>query len=620
MRRAATGVALSAMVALAACGGSDDASPVTPNLPDDPSTDPTFRNAAFVFDVNLRKGTVNVKAPEVKLNPSIAKLGNGVIGRQTPEQPLASILSNDVISITTSNFFASTVGAINPNEVRVLFDVQVQNILPGIELITPTFPQAPAGQAGLILFPFSVNVTTTTGGVGTENGNEVIVELPSRGEVRPNVYWNGSATPDRPTFPTLPAAGGDPFSFFNDAACTGTPAPNSESDCYRYETFGPIGPGAISAARTVGFDITATVGEFRARLIAAADLRASGAAATGALDVNVTSPERGALQGVTVSVTGVATPVLTNAAGLAQFPTLGLGARTVALSTLPAGCTTPASQPATILGGQTATVNFSVTCTALAGTVSGTITRAGAGTQNLAGVTVTIDPAAAGLANVTATSTGGPATAAYTANVPLGTGAGAGAGAVTLSNLPSGCAAPAAGAYTGLTSGGTQTVSFTVTCDAPAARDEFTSTWGAIAAGQVDLTITFNPAGFDNPEFPGVDQVGAVQAITTLTGSGVARLTAVTAFAPAGTIFATPTINFVAPSVAWVTNTTAPGGLQALGPVAGLRFTVGAGAAGTVTTSTNVQEIATPLGDAYTYTFSGAGQNINVNEATLTIP
>lgn len=616
LRRAASGVTLAALVALAACGKGGDESPAAPNLPDDPSGSPTFRNAAFVFDVNTRKGTVKVTAPQLKLDPSVARIGTGSIGRQTPAQPLASILSNDVIAITTSNFFASLVGAINPNEVRVLFDVQVQNILPGIELITPTFPAAPAGEAGLLLFPFSVNVTTTTGGVGTENGNEVVVELPSNGQVRPNVFWNGSATPDRPTFPALPGAGGEPYSFFNDAACTGTPAPNSESDCYRFETFGPIGPGAISAPRTVGFDITATVGEFRARLIAAADLRAAGGAATGSLDVNVTSPQRGPLASVTVAVTGL-TAGTTNAGGLAQFASVGLGSRTIALSTLPTGCTAPASQSVTILAGATATANFSVTCVALSGTVTGTLTRTGAGSQNLAGALITINPDAAGIANVTATATGGPATASYSAAVPVGTGAGAGAGSVAVSNLPSGCAAPAAGAYSGLVDGGTQTVGFTITCSAPPARDVFASSWGA-ATSTVDLTISLDPSGFDNPEFAGVDQVGAVQAITTLTGSAASRLTAVTGVA-AG-IFATPTLNFVAPSVAWVTNTTTAGGLQTNGAVATLRFTVGAGAAGTVTTSTNVQEIATPLGDAYTLIFSGAGQNIDVIEATLTLP
>jgi hypothetical protein len=83
--------------------------------------------------------------------------------------------------------------------------------------------------------------------------------------------------------------------------------------------------------------------------------------------------------------------------------------------------------------------------------------------------------------------------------------------------------------------------------------------------------------------------------------------------------FASPTIGGTLPSVSWLTNTTG-GDRTMLTDVVKLRFTIGAGAAGAVVTSTTVQEISTSLGDAFNLVFSGAGQNIDVVEATVTLP
>jgi hypothetical protein len=71
--------------------------------------------------------------------------------------------------------------------------------------------------------------------------------------------------------------------------------------------------------------------------------------------------------------------------------------------------------------------------------------------------------------------------------------------------------------------------------------------------------------------------------------------------------------------VSHLANTTG-GDLFVLANVAVLRFTVGAGTAGSVTTSTTLQEVSTGGGDPFNLVFTGAGQNIDVIEATLTVP
>src|SRR5262245_24934734 len=116
-RRSIAGLMTAVMLGLAACGDGDDLG-AGPNLPDDPDPNPQFEQAAFVFDVNVRKGTVKVTEPKLKLDASVAALGRGTYNRlnaKVVERPRFSILSSDAISVSTSNFFASQVGAIAPN-------------------------------------------------------------------------------------------------------------------------------------------------------------------------------------------------------------------------------------------------------------------------------------------------------------------------------------------------------------------------------------------------------------------------------------------------------------------------------------------------------------------------
>jgi hypothetical protein len=629
-RRVIAGAFAAGAVALGACSNDKGASQ-GPELPGNPIDTPTLTRAAFLVDVDTRNGRMKVTPPELTgVNPSIIAF-NGPKGARSQN---FSLLTRDVINLQVSNFFASPVGAVQPNKIRVFFDVAVENKLSTVRLITPTFPQAPAGQSGLLIFPYSATAVTAAGGASVAEDNVVVITLPSGGAVTPSVDWNGGAALDRPSFPFPPGAGGNPFSFFNDKSCTAVPDPQAPTDCFRYETYGVVQPAVVTGSRRVGFDIDATVGQFRVFVLAAADLEPATVQA-GTVTGTITGDDgRGPLANVEVTIQG-RPPILTNASGVYTdnaVPAPSNRTVTVNVATLPAFCQppqatgnlTPANgQSVTVSASGTSTQNYTVDCAPVppqVGTVNGTLTRTGTGSQNLAGITVTVNPDAVGPANVVTTSTGGPATANYSAaNVLVGTGTGAGAGVVTLSNLPGGCTAPPAGTYSGLTDGGTQTVNFSIQCDAPPARYVYRNTWGTISGGSVDLTISFDPSGFNDPAIngAGADGFSGYQAITTLTGTAASRFTAVSGVAAAP--FGTPTLGGTLPSVSHLANTTG-GDLFVLANVAVLRFTVGAGTAGSVTTSTTLQEVSTGGGDPFNLVFTGAGQNIDVIEATLTVP
>jgi hypothetical protein len=94
-------------------------------------------------------------------------------------------------------------------------------------------------------------------------------------------------------------------------------------------------------------------------------------------------------------------------------------------------------------------------------------------------------------------------------------------------------------------------------------------------------------------------------------------LTAVTPIATG--VFSAPTIGGTLPTVAWLANTAIADQFGLTG-VATLQFLIGSGPAGTVTTQTTVQEISALNADPFPLVFSGAGQNIDVTEATLNLP
>jgi hypothetical protein len=594
--------ASAAAIGLAACQGGDNAG-AGPVLPPDQPQNPQYRNAAFIFDVNTATKTVKVTEPSTKLN-----LAPGIVGG--PNSISFSIIAGDVIQLTTSNYAASTVGQFAPNKIRVTFDVSLTNKLASVQLITPTFPTPPAGVTGVLLFPYSTTVTTTSGGVSVGgDGTDVIIEQPNRGQTAPSIDWNGDGS----------AGSGAPFNFFNDADCSAAGA----NDCYRWEAYAsPLAAGATSLARTVGFDIDPTVANFRARLIVAADLQNSGPAPVGTVAGTVTSPSAGAIIGAIIAVTPGAGLTGTSGAGgaysIANVPT---GPKTVAITGgLPAGCTIPASQSATISNGVTSTVNFTVTCPAPSGGLSGTITRTGAGTQSLAGLTVTATPAAAGTSTSSGTSTGAASPFAYSLPaVQIGLGAGAGNGSVALSNLPAGCTNPGAGSYTGLTAGGSAIVNFTVDCIVPPAFYQLTESWGPITAGQVVLTISFDPTTRNDPAINGAgadDFSGFVGNINY----GSARLTTAAgacvkgANAPFDLVF---TVNLAfAPQTLRIVGAASGNGATTPVTVATCTFTVGAGTATTITTATSGLQVSSFNGGANT----NISANTQVTEGSLSIP
>jgi hypothetical protein len=556
-------------------------------FPDNPGSNPQFRNAAFIADVNMRTGEIKVIAPITTITPGAPSSSMSPMMMNSSSGPGInySILAGDVVELTTSAFAASNVGQFTPGKVRVTFDVNITNRLSSVQLITPTFPTPPAGVTGVLLFPFE-NVTIVTSGGTTVGGDgtEVIVEQPSRGAVEPSVDWDGA-----------------PHNFFNDAGCSG-----ADNDCYRYQTFAtPLAAGGTSEAQNVGFDIDPTVGRFRARLIVAADLQNSGAAPTGTVAGAVTSPQRGALSGVTVTVTSGNFTGTTNGGGAYSIANVTTGPKTVSLSNLPAGCTNPGSQNTTVTSGNTSTVNFTVVCTVPSGTISGTISSSQGGGLN--NVSVSATPTGGSAVGPVSTSAAG----AYSlAGVPVG---GAGTGNLSLANLPANCTNPGAIPYSGLTDGGTITVDVTVPCTPPPQGYQYTATWGPITGGTVTLTLAIDMSTFNDPNVNGAnpDNIGGIDGFFTYNAS---RLQFVSAANVAGSSLTNIAANGSTPGT--VTFLNFPNGTATgLQGIAVITFNVIGTGPTSVTTSTTISTAAGgPTND------NDLIPRIIINEGTITIP
>src|SRR5579862_3074170 len=178
--------------------------------------------------------------------------------------------------------------------------------------------------------------------------------------------------------------------------------------------------------------------------------------ATGTVSGTVSS-SLGPITGATVVVTPSGAAALpattTSASGGYSVASVPVGGGTVTVSNVPSGCTAPAPVSYSgVAAAATLTVNVPVACVGT-GTLTGTISSSLGGT--LAGVTVTVTPQGhSALAGVITNSSG-----VYTVTlVP------AGSGSISVSNVGSSCTAPAPTAYTGLTTGGTVTTNFTLTC------------------------------------------------------------------------------------------------------------------------------------------------------------
>jgi hypothetical protein len=369
---------------------------------------------------------------------------------------------------------------------------------------------------------------------------------------------------------------GAPHNFFNDTGC-----PAGANDCFRHEVFAqPLAPGATSEGRRVGFDIDPTVGNFRARLIVVADLRNSGPAPTGTVAGSVTSPQLGALSGVTVNVNPGGFTGSTSGTGAYSIGSVTIGSKTVTVTSLPAGCTDPGPQTTTVPNGGTATVNFSVTCPVPAGTINGTISSSLGG--GIGGVSVTVTPN--GLPAMSPVSTS-PTGAYSVASVPV---AGTGTGAIALGNLPALCANPGSIPYSGLTNGGTIVVDVTVACTAPPQGYQYTNSWSTPSGGQVTLTIQIDMSTYNDPAIngAGADDIDAIQGSVTY---NAARLSFVSAANVAGSGLTNGTFNGSTPgTVSFLNFSTAPAGTLHTGlqGVAVITFNVVSGSPATTTGTT----------------------------------
>ena len=258
---------------------------------------------------------------------------------------------------------------------------------------------------------------------------------------------------------------------------------------------------------------------------------------TGTITGTVTSTQVGALAGVTVSVSGGASST-TNVSGSYTIANVPAGVRSISVSGLPATCTAPAAQSSTVTASAPATVNFTVTCTTGGGTGS---------TGTVAGrVTRVSDGSGIGFARVSVQPTGGAARppvstaidGAYSVSaVP------AGGGSVTVSDLPTGCTAPAAQAYSALAANGTVTVNIAVTCTVATTgtiTGRVTKSTGGNAAG---VSVVVTPTGATALAAVTTDASGLYTVANVPAGAGSVTLAALPAgcSAPANVAYSSVT-------------------------------------------------------------------------------
>lgn len=392
-----------------------------------PSTGPV--RAAFLAEVDVRDGQVRITAPQISLNGML---------RMGPGDLAFSLVGGDAVTLVSSNFSASAVGAFSPGKVRVQFDLSVTNRLAQVELIGPTaFPQPPPGTTGPLVFPYDIAVATTSGGTSGSN-NDIIVVLPSRGLVAPSFDWDGA-----------------PFNFFNDADCA---APSGVTDCFRWEEFpAPLVSGATTAGRRVGFDIDPTVGQFIARVLVAADIHDPTVPDPGAVQGQVTSTTLGPLAGVTVAITPAGQSAITSSTGTFQFANVPSGTSMLTISGLPSACTVPPPTPVLVPAGGVGTISIPVDCVAppLLGEINGTVTNQ-LGTP-LSAVSIQAVPSGLGPSGSTSTNAFGIFSLP---SVPVSDGS----GSLVLGTLSGTCADPGAIPYAGLTTATPLTITIVVNC------------------------------------------------------------------------------------------------------------------------------------------------------------
>lgn len=248
--RTTCGVRIGATLAIIGVSGCETDRPVSTDLSASDAVS-QYSAMAFTATVNARASTVVIAPPR---GPGASIASPSLAGM---DQPTLSLLGSDVVRLAPSNVRISTLGAYMPGMVRVTFDVTIQNRLPSLVLVAPTWPTPPA--PAVLLFPLDFTVTQSPGGATGGDGNTIGVVLPGGGAVTPSIDWNGTGA----------VGSGAPYNFFTQAPCTLAPSAN----CFRWIAYGArLLPSEGSATRTVGFDIDPSVAQFRARMIVAADL------------------------------------------------------------------------------------------------------------------------------------------------------------------------------------------------------------------------------------------------------------------------------------------------------------------------------------------------------------
>ena len=288
-----------AVAALTSCSSDQVTQPDPSGIP------PGLTARAIAVRVDLAAGTATV----LERTPGGAGAGSGA--------SLALLGANE-ISAATSNFFRSAVGQFIAKKVRIRFDVALTNRSVAA-LLPPTFPTPPAGNQSVLLFPFA---TTLTGG---------------NGAIDASTDWDGAT-----------------LNFFNDASCSS----GNKSDCYRWEPYpAPFAAGATTAARTVGFDVDPTVQSFTVYFVLAADLPVPAS-----ISGTVSSPQRGPLGHVVVTLAPPNRVAGTSNTGGYRFDNVAIGQYTLSLSGLPGYCEPAASKTVNVASGANVVVDFAVQC------------------------------------------------------------------------------------------------------------------------------------------------------------------------------------------------------------------------------------------------------------------
>jgi hypothetical protein len=166
-----------ALVAATACAPDNH-----PTMPD-AGPPPGMARATFLLTIDVATGVITVGGP-----------GGEAAGQSGATM---SLVGDDAVGLQASN---CTWTNIAQNKKRCTFDLALANRLSETDLVTPaTFPRAPDGANGILVFPFSSAALGVPGASAS-----------------PSPDWDHA-----------------PANFFNDfSGCSG-----KTSDCYRYETF-----------------------------------------------------------------------------------------------------------------------------------------------------------------------------------------------------------------------------------------------------------------------------------------------------------------------------------------------------------------------------------------------